>query len=252
MDSTLPRDAEPQVPDARAVVELSREAVAALKLARDQIRDEREKLDRLRSELNGRQEEQRAGLKRAAREVEAAREELASHRKALEADLRKLQQDQEAQVRATATLEDRKRLIDSKEAELLERDRAWEPRVTELRHQEAELKTRSDQLEAYAAELANAREKLTAMQAEMARGEQELTALRAELLERLGTTTRGPWIAPALSTARVGPPEEQEEDAPAAEVPSVPARVVPKPAASPAADQFRKLRRDAKRKAIGV
>ena len=68
-----------------------------------------------------------------------------------------------------------------------------------------------------------------------------MAAQREELLQRLGGTGQ------AASASRV-----REASAELAASSEVSRKSVPKPGASRAADQFRKLRRDAKRKAIGV
>jgi hypothetical protein len=72
---------------------------------------------------------------------------------------------------------------------------------------------------------------------------------RDELLQRLGS------LPGETSTAPPPKPPPPQSAKPAKSIPAVTEpveNVVPKPAASEAAQQFRKLRRDAKRKALGV
>ncbi len=91
----------------------------------------------------------------------------------------------------------------------------------------------------YAKELAGTRDTLAYLQAQVAQGQLEVAAQRDELLQRLG----GARQIPVTARSENHQPEIQEEPSPAS---------APKPAASRAAEQFRKLRRDAKRKAIGA
>ena len=82
---------------------------------------------------------------------------------------------------------------------------------------------------------------LATLQSQLAQGQQEVAAQREELLQRLGS-------APAIPIATR--PEKPSRE-PGISEPSE-STATPKPAASRAAEQFRKLRRDAKRKAIGA
>jgi hypothetical protein len=91
-------------------------------------------------------------------------------------------------------------------------------------------------MEQQSAEIRRTRETLATMQAQMNRDHQEIAQQRQELLERLGAVEvsgSNGASKPAAAAAAAGNGWQH-----------------PKPAAM--ADQFRKLRRDSKRRAIGV
>lgn len=135
------------------------------------------------------------------------------------------------------------------ERESLQRDRAeLEQLETDLKserqgleHRELQLAARAEQLEAYAAELADTREDLMQMREQLALGQQEVAARREELRAHVGAPPRFP-LRPGHAVA----PIDVTVSLPTA------GKGKPKPAAGQAAEQFRKLRRDAKRRAIGA
>jgi len=79
------------------------------------------------------------------------------------------------------------------------------------------------------------------LQSQLADGQRDVAAQREELLNQLGGAHHIPVRAISKSTEHA-----------TGFTPSSKAEAFPKPAAGRAADQFRKLRRDAKRKAIGA
>ena len=104
-----------------------------------------------------------------------------------------------------------------------------------------ELAAQEEHLDAQAAELSDTKSTLRSMQAQLAEGQKEVAVQREQLLDRLGG-------APPLPTEiRQGRIESEESTPVDSSVESV-----PKPASSQAAAQFRKLRRDAKRKVVGL
>ena len=82
---------------------------------------------------------------------------------------------------------------------------------------------------------------LISLQTELTQGQQEIASQRDELLQRLGGSRQIP-----VTNA------SQTQDSDIYTLCQSEAKVAPKPAASVAAGQFRKLRRDAKRRAIGA
>lgn len=128
-------------------------------------------------------------------------------------------------------------------------------RLTRDREQLAKSQTDLTQVhkevEAKFAELAQASNKLSQMRAEIESAREELDSERIALC---GERVR--QFSPGTETQEVAVPREQvlvNEDRSAAQLSSHRSREpVPKPASSDAALQFRKLRRDAKRKAVGV
>ena len=135
---------------------------------------------------------------------------------------------------------DRERTVQTSEQQVREQISALEPQREELAQQSQGLLSKSKELETYAAELAQTRDTLVAMQNQLVKDQQEIATHRESLLERLGSVQRSASV-PADLTSGLAP------------LPAAPVGPgVAKPAATPAARLFRKLRRDAKRKAIGV
>jgi len=212
-----------EAPNAVRVQELAHEAVRALRAAQTHVIKE-------------------------AEAIVADREALAADRGILtrkESDLGRQRKELEAQladiVRVSADLETRTASIARIERETDAKARELEPKKQDLERREQELRSWSEQVEVQTAEMTQTREVLTDMQAQLEHDHKEVSAHRDELLQRLSQF--GPRTAPPVPAAPVEP------EKPSAAHPSGRS---PKPAVAQAVDQFRKLRRDAKRKAIGV
>ena len=121
----------------------------------------------------------------------------------------------------------------------------------QLEKSQAELAQVHKEVEAKFAELAQASDKLNKLRAEI---ESAREALDAERLALCGERVR--QVSPGTDAQEVAVPREQvlvNDDRAVAQLSSHRSREpVPKPASNDAALQFRKLRRDAKRKAVGV
>lgn len=208
------------LPDAGEVKRFAVEALRALKSAQEQLGRDAEELQL----ENDRIETDRQQLVRQ-------QEELAERREDFEVDLVNLKE-------MAAELGQQRESIESQFSGQKE---ALESQQLELERRKQELEERSRQIEARDAELGELRETLLAMQAQLADDQKEVAAQREALLRQLGDSDQsGPM--------REGRQNVQNPPAQA----NVPQKHHPKPAAAAAADQFRKLRRDAKRKAIGV
>ncbi len=130
---------------------------------------------------------------------------------------------------------EREALSDDRRRHGLMRD-AIEHDRSVIASQKSELDVKASGIAAKEAELIAAREALAAMQSQLTRDSEELSRKREAILKAVGGST----ITPAAENS------ETVESAPETFEPlPVPSRT-PKPASS--ADQFRKLRRDAKRK----
>jgi chromosome segregation ATPase len=141
---------------------------------------------------------------------------------AAETELRKREQALQAE----------KQEIDAKLRELIPKQKELNLRAVELEAQASELEQKGDELE-------ELRETLTEMQAQLKTDHNEVTAHREELLRR-------------LSRLPDHHAEHQEPVPAVLEISPASNGWGPKPASAGGIDQFRKLRRDAKRRAIGV
>lgn len=259
-------------PDPGRVQQLARQAVQALRVAQEHVRvdvegartereriaEERERLAASEAHLADQRRDfevqlaeivkKTADLGRQTSDVNASRKQLEDDAKALiqrqtewKTGEARLAEHEQRQAAAAVALADREKALAQSERELETRVRALEPRKRELEQQEKELAVQRRQLDAQVSELSETRKTLTAMQAQLTRDHQEIAVQREELLQRLDSVAR---VAPSRS-----------ESVCIAEAPysarPMPVRG-PKPAIAQAVDQFRKLRRDAKRKAIGV
>ncbi len=148
---------------------------------------------------------------------------------------------QAAQERAVATLAEREHSLARSVQQMENRAAEQNTRESEFQQQVSEFNAKAKALEADASALAAARETVTALQAQLNRDHEEIAVQREELLHRLDCA---PQVARTRSNGRNAP-----DHAPA---PSTPWQSGPKPASAPKVDRFRKLRRDAKRRAIGV
>jgi len=260
-----------KMPAADEVRKLAQNALDAVKVAQQRLQHDagilfadRERLNadrtkigqlekdllKLKHELEVRQAEFAASVERLAHdrqgmEVSLAnlatrQQELSDREQRCATVQREIEGRQKAHETAAKSLAERERALKQADQQLADRARELGPRFKELESRELQLAGRAEQLETFAAELTETREALAAVQDQLARGQQEIAAQRDELLQRLGGVPSFP-LKPAVDHAGTSAGR-----LPAADV------TKPKPAADAAAEQFRKLRRDAKRKAIGA
>ena len=130
------------------------------------------------------------------------------------------------------SLQAAQREVEIKVRDLASKQREFDIRALDLHKQTSELEQRSNELE-------ELREALTEMQAQLTTDHNEVTAHREELLKR-------------LSRLPDHHAEHQEPMPSVLEMPPETNGFGAKPAAAGGVDQYRKLRRDAKRRAIGV
>jgi DNA repair exonuclease SbcCD ATPase subunit len=211
----------PAEPDGSRVAQLARDALAALRAAQEQVRHDAEEL------------QSQWGL------VQEAREQLAQQEAALETE----RSEWEGKCADQSRQADEMQRTRAAERELDEGRLALEPERQELQRWRDELAARAHEMDARACELAKARDAMAAMQAQVTRDNEEIAIQRDELLQRLGSV---PLITIPSTNGNGGSRLSTS-------LRHEPVLVgVPKPAGGAAAEQFRKLRRDAKRRAIGV
>lgn len=239
---------------------------------RERLESESEKLAQVRDEFERNQvawqsnkariEEQSAKLERQRADMDAARGEMETQKQAFAERLKLSEAEQWKQVefeqsrRAAADeLVKREKALAADKKSLDAAIAALEPQRTEIERLRRTLDARAHDLDGREEELKKTREALAAMQAQLARDHHEIAVQREELLERLGGVASIPAI-PANGADRAdGTPVVYDETHgtistnPDSDEHWHPA---PKPAVSTAADQFRKLRRDARRKIVGV
>jgi len=152
----------------------------------------------------------------------------------------RLVEQQQVQAKTADVIAEREHAVAVVEQKLNQQSREIEAQSLALKEREADISSRMRQLETDTAELAAAREMVFTMQAQLERDHHEVASQREELLQRLGITP-----------PRAAAPQPSRRAA-AVHAPSWRSSSEPKPASTDGAEQFRKLRRDSKRKAIGV
>ena len=113
------------------------------------------------------------------------------------------------------------------------------------------MRTRSEQLETLETELTEKHRMLATLQDQLVHEQQQVADQRRIMFERLGTGSQFASSDATIPVPAKGAPEPTGVTQPVESIAPAPIRS-PQPAAGGKADQFRKLRRDAKRRAIGV
>lgn len=180
-------------------------------------------------------------MESARKDLERERTNLTARQQDFETKDRELAERQQAHAAAAQSLAEHTRAGEQVESRVQEDIRQLEPQRVELTREADALATRSQQLDACAAELDTARKAFAVAQSQLSQDQQEVARQRKGLLQRLG------------SAAPVQAPPQTGQTGPEVSGPSEASRSQgPKPAATQTSDQARKLRRDAKRRAIGV
>lgn len=251
----LAQEALQRLKSAQAQLHLEAEALSQEFLQMDR---DREELKNVRAELQTQQgqtasdraqlETLRCDVERCQAEVSQAHEQFQAECQTLKAKkdevevLRNnLARERDEHAATVALIAERERAAEFAERRLNELAQELQPRQQAVEQQELELSSRTEQLESYAGELTEMRETLIRLQEQLAQSQHEVSHQREELLARLGSTP-----APMTAPRRLDQKFEAVEA-----VPTLPGSK-PKSAGGVAADQFRKLRRDAKRRAIGA
>ena len=206
---------------------------AELAQRRDKCETQQRDVQTRAADLN----QQQADVETAFDQLQVNLRKLGADAEQLDAERTRLAEHQEAQARAVATLAEREHALARSEQQMENRTVEQNTRESEFQQQVSEFSAKAKALEADALALATARETVTALQAQLNRDHEEIALQREELLRRLDSA---PQVVRTPSNGQSVP------------APSTPWQSVPKPASAPKVDRFRKLRRDAKRRAIGV
>ena len=232
-----------------------------LEQAREGINSSRRSLEMLSEELEvkrGDQEVQLAALNKQVAELATSADRIESDRitlqrehEALAAQQASLEDAQRQQTEAGQALDERGRAFEENEARLGRQIKELEPLRCTLDQRQTELEERSEQLASLETELTEKHRMLATLQDQLTEEQQQVAQQRRLMLERLGPPEQ--VDSDRLPVSMPTPEMEQPTGVTqvAEKVTTVPV-ATPQPAAGGKADQFRKLRRDAKRRAIGV
>ena len=187
------------------------------------------KLEELSEQVNTKREE----IDSAFGRIEQEQAKLAAHASELGTRAEELARREQACASIESVIQDRERSVGKAQEAATQRQNELAARQAELDAQREDLTSRVTKVQQAEAELTAQREALASLQEQLTRDHHEIATQREELLKQLGAV----------------PPRSSMDATPVAPALAEPA---PKPAASKSAEQFRKLRRDAKRKAIGV
>ncbi|MCH7993069.1 MAG: hypothetical protein IIB57_01345 [Planctomycetes bacterium] len=232
-----------------------------LEQEREGINSSRRSLEVLSEELEvkrGDQEVQLAELNKQVAELATSADRIESDRitlqrehEALAAKQASLEDAQRQQTEAAKALDERGRVFSENEARLGKQIKELEPLRCTLDQRQTELEERSEQLASFETELTEKHRMLATLQDQLTEEQQQVARQRRLMLERFGTPEQVDSDRRTVSR----PTPEMEEPTGVTQVAvketTVPV-ATPQPAAGGKADQFRKLRRDAKRRAIGV
>jgi chromosome segregation ATPase len=250
-------------PDPAQVRALAQAVIQAAGITREQIAveakrllEEREHLARCFEKLHSDvadYESHRSALhqkEQILREQEEAlafsREKLLEHERAVQEQTcvlgdraTQIEQLQAQVASAESDLKKREQALHSAQREVENKLRELAPKQKELDLRALDLEAQTSELEQRGSELEELREALSEMQSQLKSDHDEVSAHREELLKR-------------LSRLPDHHAENQEPMPTMLEVPAESNGWAPKPASTGGVDQYRKLRRDAKRRAIGV
>jgi len=215
---------------------------SAINNAQRNLERESERLEILASSL----QDQKRTVDASLADVSAQKQELEVSVKEFESIKQQWKSEREDHAQVVVLHKKREVALSSAESQLNQLAAEIEPKQESLDKREQELEARSSKLEILACELDERRKMLVTMQTELEHSQQTVSSQREELLARLGSIHEAP--ASSMPIPHETPHAEIPKDIEEMQAPSV----KPKPAASAAADQFRKLRRDAKRRAIGA
>lgn len=194
------------------------------------------------NELAAKLERQQAEVDQSIAELETQKNGVVAEREGLARAHEHLNKERQAHMSAARAQSEREAAFQQTHAQVEALAQSLVPRQAAIEQEEARLVAHREQLEAYASELEETRTALVTMQTQLAHEQQELVSQRGEILQRFADLPKlggAPNLNGNGKTSLPPPPIMERPGS-------------PKPAANVSADQFRKLRRDAKRRAIGV
>ena len=216
----------PKAPSPTQIQSITGQAIDAIESVRDKLVRETDACRAAHTQAEAQ------GAKLAARESDI---ELRQAKVAIEAD--RISQLQDQHTVALKELETRDRKYEADQRSLEDRMANINAHAQQLQSEQEALTQSRKEYDARAEKLEETRQALSVMQAQVTEDQKALADQRNQILNQLGPSTA--TKAPAIP------------EVPQAEM--VPANVAePKPAEKKSAKLFRKLRRDSKRRAIGV
>ncbi len=184
----------------------------------------------------------RQSLQEDASRISQEQIELDNRQQALDISRNQLMEEKEKHANVVDLIAEREQSLETAERQVQTLNSELMPRKQAIEQRELELADREQELQKYANELTETRSALLDMQQQLEHNQIEVSKQREQLISQLGAgepIARDPHQPTNIVTPR-----------PVTVVEPTPAQ--PKPASNMAAQQFRKLRRDAKRRAIGA
>lgn len=216
----------PEAPSPTQIQSLTGQAIEAIKSVRDNLAHEADACRAAHSQV----EAQRAKLAVQENDIESRQAKVA-------AEENRISQLQSQHASALKDLETRDRKYEADQRSLEGRMANMNTHAQQLQSEQEALTQSRKKFDARAEELEETRQALSVMQAQLTGDQKALADQRNQLLNQLGPSTAR--SVPAM-------PEEPQAEPVLANV------AEPKPAENKSAKLFRKLRRDSKRRAIGV
>lgn len=259
---------EASAPDSSTVQRTAQEAVQAFRTLRERLKSDTERLNSERERLasendrivklesdNRRRSEsidsrlaeikqqsnamhqQQESVAEATMQIEREKKTLCDRAEEMDARVARLAEDEKSHGEHIRSVADREDAAASLQREVETQLKQFKARDAELKQNEKDYAERSRDLKVQHSELIEVRETVLALQDQLADDHQAVASHREQLLKKLDDAIPN---RPQPVKDMPGGPK------PAARSGS------PKPASNNGVDQFRKLRRDAKRKVIGV
>ena len=221
--------------------------LAGLGIETEKVQRDVQAAEEFRAELDHQRE--KCSLK--VEQLDSREELLSARQDEVEESGKELLKKEDAAAQTARDCEAKLRELASQQAETQRQVVSLNDERNGLADRKAQLGERSDRLDVYATELDGSRGALEAMQAQLLRDQSEITTHREALLTQIGRPTEGAAGASDSADERAKTESELQDASRPATV-STASRPVPKAGGGSAAEQFRKLRRDAKRKSIGL
>lgn len=224
--SGLRDEVEAKLVDVAKATEKVQQDAEAIGAKREEAAREAERLTQLHEELGSREQV------------------IAERQKDMEESVKWLTEKEESVARAGQQYEDGLGELASQREQIQQESDSVNDRQSRLAEQ-------SDQLELYAKELDGSRSALEAMQVQLLRDQSEIALHREALLTQIGRQGEGVGRANQSPDVPAKRPDENDSASRSVSIPKAP-KPTPKAGGGSSAEQFRKLRRDAKRKSIGL
>ncbi len=219
-----------------------------------EVAEATEKVQQDAQAIDAEREEAARDAERLARldeELGSREQVIAERRRNMDVSIKCLTEKEESVARAGQKVEEEL-------GELASQREKIQQESDSVNDRQSQLGERSDQLELYAKELDGSRSALEAMQVQLLRDQSEIAVHREALLTQIarqaGSTGRQADGVGGAIESPDAPAKRTDESGSASSSVSIPKapKSTPKAGGGSSAEQFRKLRRDAKRKSIGL